>query len=99
MRRCSSLTPAIIVVLVVSGVAISTFAIPDSTPPIPPTPSPFVPDAAPPPPKMRDVGVGTEEDHFDYEARIDKLLSEVEKAERKERPRRPSKPDPFTGRI
>lgn len=50
---------------------------------------------------MRDVGIGTDEDPFDYEAKIDKLLSEVERAERKEprRERRPSKSETFTGRI
>lgn len=94
---------AIIVVLVVSGVAISTFAIgPDAT--AKPAP-PVVPDAAPAKtqPQTRDIGIGPDEDPFDYEARIDKLLSEVEKQERKEpkRERRPSqsKPEVFPDRI
>lgn len=85
---------AIIVVLVVFGVGMSTVTFGETPAAETPAPAP-----APTPPVMRDIGVGPDEDPFDYEARIDKLLSSVERPERKERPRRHSKPEPYVDRI
>lgn len=97
---------AIIAVMVVFGVGMSTVSF-GTDAPKPPKPVPIDPGAHPAswtPPATRDIGIGTE-DEFDYEAKIDKLLSSVERPERKdrperkERPRRNSKPEPFVDRI
>lgn len=92
----------IIVVLVVFGVVISTVTLGESKVPPAPEPDPIAhPATWTPTPATRDIGIGTDDD-FDYEARIDKLLEEVERPERPEpkrepkRPRRSSKPEPFS---
>ncbi|GMK55029.1 hypothetical protein CspeluHIS016_0200850 [Cutaneotrichosporon spelunceum] len=90
---------AIIVVFVVFGVVISTVTFGGSKTP----PGPKAQPTAQPAPAStsgaatRDMGIGTDDD-FDYEARIDKLLEEVERPERPEpkRPGRSSKPEPFS---
>ncbi len=100
----------IIVVLVVFGVVISTVTFGESK--VPPPPPKADPSAHPaswtpaPAPPTKDVAIGTDDDTFDYEARIDKLLKEAERPERPEpkreskrlpkRPRRSSKPEPFS---
>lgn len=93
---------AIIVVLVICGVGISNLTIGD------PHVEPPQPKVEPPPlPTVtRDVGVGTDDD-FDYEARIEKLLSsaypadrrERKERERRERERRKSEPEIYVDRI
>ncbi|WOO81419.1 putative protein [Vanrija pseudolonga] len=83
----------IIVVLVICGVGISSLTIPDTAAVEPPKP-------APPPPATRDIGIGPEEDPFDYEARIEKLLKAVPPPPRKERKeRRPKREEIFVDRI
>ncbi|BEI87313.1 uncharacterized protein CcaverHIS019_0100310 [Cutaneotrichosporon cavernicola] len=90
---------AIIAVFVVFGVVISTVTFGESK--VPPGPKPDATahpaSASTPVTATRDMGIGTDDD-FDYEARIDKLLEDVERPERPEpkRPRRSSKPDRFT---
>lgn len=91
---------AIIVVLVICGVGISNLTIgdPHVDPPQPKVEPPPLPNVT------RDVGVGTDDD-FDYEARIEKLLSSAYPAERKERKererreRRKSEPEIYVDRI
>lgn len=98
---------AIIVVLVIFGVGMSTLTFGAEPPKAkakakakPAAPDPAAhPASWTPPASTRDIGVGPDEDPFDYEARIDKLLSSVERPDRKERPRRNSKPEPFADRI
>ncbi|KAL1411108.1 hypothetical protein Q8F55_002058 [Vanrija albida] len=86
----------IIVVLVICGVGISSLTIPDTAAVEPPKPPPA--EAAPPP--TRDIGIGPEEDPFDYEARIEKLLKAVPPPPRKERKeRRPKREEIFVDRI
>ncbi|KLT38303.1 hypothetical protein CC85DRAFT_289651 [Cutaneotrichosporon oleaginosum] len=94
---------AIIVVLVVFGVVISTVTFGESKVPPVLKPDPAAhPASWTPAPTTRDIGVGSDEDSFDYEARIDKLLDKVERPERPEgkrepkRSRRSSKPEPFS---
>lgn len=95
---CQTHTAAIIVVLVICGVGISSLTIPDTAAVDPPKPAPV--DAAPPPPATRDIGIGPEEDPFDYEARIEKLLKAVPPPPRKERKeRRPKREEIFVDRI
>ncbi|TXT13682.1 hypothetical protein VHUM_01049 [Vanrija humicola] len=88
----------IIVVLVICGVGISSLTIPDPAAVEPPKPAPV---EAAPPPTTRDIGIGPEEDPFDYEARIEKLLKQaVPPPPRKERKeRRPKREEIFVDRI
>lgn len=82
----------------VSGVAISNLTIGDPGQPPQPT---VEPPPLPQPSVTRDIGVGPEDD-FDYEARIEKLLSSaypVDRKERKERDRSDSKPEIYVDRI
>jgi hypothetical protein len=87
-------TSAIIVVLVICGVGISTLTLGDK--PDPPRPTePKVDEAT-----TRDIGIGTDADYplIDYEARIDKILDSVPPPE-PQRPRKRSKSEPWTDRI
>lgn len=75
--------------LVICGVGISTLTLGvDDTQTAVPPPPPKVEE-----PATRDIGIGPDEDPFDYETRIDKILSAVPSPpERERKPRRNSMP-------
>ena len=82
--------------LVICGVGISTLTLGEHEQPKPvPPPTPKPEEST-----TRDVAIGTDDDPYDYEARIDKILSAVPPPEPRERkPRRHSKPDVYVDRI